>query len=264
MINLIKCYPDSMSNRKYAIEPKKRFSSRVENYIKYRPSYPLQIIDYLKEKNCLADNTVIADIGSGTGILAKLFLDNGNQVYGVEPNKDMREAAEKTLLEYQKFTSLDGSAESTGLEENSVELITAGQAFHWFDVEESKREFKRILNSDGNVALIWNNRGKSGAEFNSSYENFILKYGIDYKEVRKNERNVDLFFNYQKETFDNFQELNFTSFKGRVLSSSYIPLVDNPIFPKMILELEDLFNKHQQNGIIRIEYDTEIYLGKVE
>ncbi len=264
MINLIKCYPDSMSNRKYAIEPKKRFSSRVENYIKYRPSYPLEIIEFLKEKKVLAEDTVIADLGSGTGILTRLFLDYGNQVYGIEPNKDMREAAEKFLQGYTNFKSLEGSAESTGLEENCIDLITVGQAFHWFDVEETKREFKRILKSNGNIALIWNKRGKVGASFNSSYENFILKYGIDYKEVRKNEKNVELFFNYQKETFDNFQDLDFISFKGRVLSSSYIPLADNPIFPKMIIELEDLFNKHQRNGTIRIEYDTEVYLGRLE
>ena len=253
-----------MSEKKYKIDPKKRFSSRVENYIKYRPSYPLKIIDFLKEKRILAEYTVIADIGSGTGILTKLFLDNGNQVYGIEPNKDMREAAEKILQVYTKFSSLEGSAESTGLEENCIDLIIAGQAFHWFDVEEAKREFKRILKPNGNIALIWNNRGKAGTDFNSSYENFILKYGTDYREIKRNDGNVDLFFNYQKETFYNFQELNFTSFKGRVLSSSYISLVDNPIFTKMILELEDLFKKHQRNGIIRIEYDTEIYLGKLE
>ncbi len=253
-----------MSNRKYVIEPKKRFSSRVENYIKYRPSYPLEIIEFLKGKKILAEDSVIADIGSGTGILTRLFLDNGNQAYGIEPNKDMRKAAEKFLQKYTNFTSLDGSAESTGLEENCIDLITAGQAFHWFDVKKSKREFKRILKPNGNIALIWNNRGKAGGGFNSSYENFILKYGVDYREVRKNERNVDLFFNFQKEIFYNFQELDFTSFKGRVLSSSYIPLANNPIFPKMILELEDLFNKNQRNGFIRIEYDTEIYLGNVE
>ena len=253
-----------MSEKKYKIDPKKRFSSRVENYIKYRPSYPLKIIGFLKEKRILAENTVIADVGSGTGILTKLFLDNGNQVYGVEPNKDMREAAEKFLQGYTKFSSLEGSAETTGLEENCIDLIIAGQAFHWFDVEEAKREFKRIIKPNGNVALIWNNRGKSGTDFNSSYENFILKYGTDYREIKKNDGNVDLFFNYQKETFYNFQELDFPRFKGRVLSSSYIPLVDNPIFPRMILELEDLFNKHQRNGIIRIEYDTEIYLSKLE
>ncbi len=253
-----------MAEKKYLVEPKKRFSSRVENYIKYRPSYPLKIIDFLKEERILANDTVIADIGSGTGILTKLFLDNGNQVYGIEPNKDMRDAAEKNLQEYTNFSSLEGSAESTGLKEDCINLIIAGQAFHWFDVRGAKREFKRILKPNGNVALIWNNRGKTGSDFDISYENFILKYGTDYKEVRKNEKNVDLFFNYQKETFNNFQELDFTSFKGRVLSSSYIPLADNPVFPKMILELEDLFNKHQRNGIIRIEYDTEVYLGKLE
>ena len=253
-----------MAEKKYLVEPKKRFSSRVENYIKYRPSYPLKIINFLKEERILAKDTVIADIGSGTGILTKLFLDNGNQVYGIEPNKDMRDAAEKNLQEYTNFSSLEGSAESTGLKEDCINLIIAGQAFHWFDVRGAKREFKRILKPNGNVALIWNNRGKTGSDFDISYENFILKYGTDYKEVRKNEKNVDLFFNYQKETFYNFQELDFTSFKGRVLSSSYIPLADNPVFPKMILELEDLFNKHQRNGIIRIEYDTEIYLGKLE
>jgi len=253
-----------MAEKKFLVEPKKRFSSRVENYIKYRPSYPLEIIDFLKEKMILAEDTIIADIGSGTGILTKLFLDNGNQVYGIEPNKDMRAAAERNLQEYTNFSSLEGSAESTGLKGNCINLVIAGQAFHWFDVEEAKREFKRILKPDGNVALIWNNRGKTGSDFDRSYENFTLKYGTDYKEVRKNEKNVDLFFNYQKETFYNFQELNFTSFKGRVLSSSYIPLADNPVFPKMILELEDLFNNHQRNGIIRIEYDTELYLGKLE
>jgi len=253
-----------MVEKNYLVDPKKRFSSRVENYIKYRPNYPLEIIDFLKEKRILAEDTVIADIGSGTGILTKIFLDNGNRVYGVEPNKDMREAAEKMLREYTNFSSCEGSAESTGLEHKSIDLIIAGQAFHWFNVDEAKREFKRILKPNGNVALIWNHRGKAGSDFNNSYEKFTLKYGTDIKEVRKNEGNVDLFFNYQKETFDNFQELDFTSFKGRVLSSSYIPLADNPIFPKMMLELEDLFNRHQHNGIIRFVYDTEVYLGKLE
>ncbi len=145
-----------MAEKKYLADPKKRFSSRVENYIKYRPSYPIEIIDFLKEKNILTENTIIADIGSGTGILTRMFLDNNNQVYGVEPNKDMREAAEKLLQGFTNFTSLEGSAESTGIEENCVDLITAGQAFHWFDVEQAKREFKRILKPNGNIALIWN------------------------------------------------------------------------------------------------------------
>ena len=248
-----------MVEKKLLEDSKKRFSSRVENYIKYRPNYPLEIIDFLEKKEILAKNTVIADIGSGTGILTKIFLDHGNQVYGVEPNKEMREATEKILQEYPNFSSLEGSAESTGLEENSIDLIIAGQAFHWFDIEESKREFKRILKPSGNVVLIWNNRAKGGIGFNSNYESFMLKYGTDYKEVMKKEGNVKRFFWYKKESFYNFQELDFNSFKGRVLSASYIPLSDSPVFPNMIVELEEFFNKHQRNGIIIIEYNTEIY-----
>ena len=252
-----------MSFKNLATDPKKRFSSRVENYIKFRPSYPLKIIEFLKEKKILTKDSVVADIGSGTGILSKIFLDNGNQVYGIEPNKDMREAAEKILLGYPNFTSLEGSAESTGLEDNSIDLITAGQAFHWFDVDEAKREFKRILKTNYNVVIIWNNRGKGGSEFNSSYENFMLKYGTDYKEVRKREGSVNRLYRYHRQLYYNFQDLDFSSFKGRVLSASYIPLADSPIFPKMILELEELFHTHQRNGLIRIEYDTEIYYGQL-
>ena len=252
-----------MVEKKLLVDSKKRFSSRVENYIKYRPSYPLEINSFLEEKEILAKNTVIADIGSGTGILTKIFLDHGNQVYGIEPNKEMREAAEKILQEYPNFSSLEGSAESTGLEENSIDLIIAGQAFHWFDIEEAKKEFIRILKPTSYVVLIWNNRAKGGSDFNSGYESFMLKYGTDYKEVMKKEGNVKRFFWYQKESFYNFQELDFNSFKGRVLSASYIPLSDSPAFPKMIVELEELFNKHQRNSIIRIEYNTEIYYGQL-
>ncbi len=253
-----------MVEKKLLEDSKKRFSSRVENYIKYRPKYPLEIIDFLEKKAILAKSTVIADIGSGTGILTKIFLDHGNQVYGVEPNKDMREAAEKILKDYPNFTSFEGSAESTGLEDNSIDLVIAGQAFHWFDVEEAKKEFIRILKPNGYVVLIWNNRGKGGSDFNSNYEKFMLKYGTDYKEVMNKEGNVKRFYWYQKESFYNYQDLDYSSFKGRVLSASYIPLSNNLIFPKMILELEELFNEHQRNGFIRIEYDTKVFYGKLD
>ncbi len=253
-----------MVEKKLLEDSKKRFSSRVENYIKYRPKYPLEIIDFLEKKAILAKSTVIADIGSGTGILTKIFLDHGNQVYGVEPNKDMREAAERILHNYSNFSSFEGSAESTGLDDKSIDIIIAGQAFHWFDVEKAKKEFKRILKPNGYVILIWNDRIKSQSNFNNEYENFILKYGTDYKEVRKNEGNVKRFFWYHKESFYNYQEMDFPSFKGRLLSASYIPLSNNPIFPKMISELEELFKKHQKDGNVRIEYDTEVYYGKLE
>ena len=252
-----------MNELRYKSDPKKRFSSRVENYIKYRPSYPRKIIKFLTEKKILNKNIVIADIGSGTGILSDLFLKNGNRVYGVEPNPDMRKAAEKLLEKYNKFISISGSAEKTGLKESSIDLITAGQAFHWFDVEKTKREFKKILKPNGYVVLIWNNRKKSGDNLSSDYEKFVLKYGTDYKEVRKNEKNVNEFYEYNKKVFYNYQELDYDGFKGRLLSTSYIPLEDNPRFNKMLEDLKKIFLTYQKNGTVRLEYNTEVYYGKL-
>jgi len=252
-----------MNEKGYKIDPKIRFSSRVENYIKYRPNYPSQIIQYLKEQKILTKDSIIADIGSGTGILSELFLKNNNIVYGVEPNINMKQAAEELLKNYPNFISYNGSAELTGLYSNSIDLIVAGQAFHWFKVDETKNEFKRILKPDGYVALIWNNRRKSGPYFSGEYENFLLKYGTDYTEVRKNEKNVEKFFTYKKNSFYNYQDLDYDGLKGRLLSVSYIPLKDHPNFLEMLGELKELFNKYQKRGIIRIEYDTEIYYGQL-
>ncbi len=131
-----------------------RFSNRVDNYVKYRPHYPAAVIDYLKKEKVLKDNYVIADIGSGTGISSELFLKNGNTVYGIEPNKEMREGGEKYLSGFKNFISINGTAEDTTLKENSIDVITAGQAFHWFDMVKAKKEFKRILKTNGYVVLI--------------------------------------------------------------------------------------------------------------
>ncbi|MFX1323052.1 MAG: class I SAM-dependent methyltransferase [Promethearchaeota archaeon] len=252
-----------MFEKKYLQDPKKRFSSRVKDYIKYRPGYPQAIIDFLKEENILRDNSVVADIGSGTGILSKLFLKNGNKVYGIEPNHDMRKAAERLISKYDNFISINGSAEKTGLKEKTIDLITAGQAFHWFDIEKTKREFKKIINPNGYIVLIWNNRKKLGDSFSNDYENLVLKYGTDYKEVRKNEKKVDEFYKYHKKIFYNYQDLDYDGFKGRLLSTSYIPLEDNPRFFNMLKDLKKIFLKYQKNGIVRLEYNTEVYYGRL-
>ena len=253
-----------MSNRRYLIDPKKRFSSRVENYVKYRPKYPPEIIEFLVGKDILTKDSVVADIGSGTGILSELFLKNGNKVFGVEPNSEMRRAAEKLLEGYSNFVSISSSAENTSLLSNSIDLITVGQAFHWFDIDRTKIEFKDILKPDRFVAIIWNNRRKTSKEFSSQYERFILKYGTDYKEVRKNEGKIDDFYQYKKEVFYNYQDLDFEGLKGRLLSVSYIPLEGNPNYDNMLNELYHVFNEYEQEGKVKLEYDTEIYYGKLE
>ena len=250
-----------MRDVRFKLDPKIRFSSRVNNYIRYRPRYPSDIINFLKEKHILTDGSIIADIGSGTGILSEIFLKNGNVVYGIEPNADMRKAAEESLTKHSNFISLDGSAEKTGLDKERIDLITVGQAFHWFDIDKTKKEFRRILKPDGYVILVWNNRRKNGKNFSQEYEKLLLKYGKDYKEVRKQQGAVDKFFNYEKKIFYNYQELNFEGFKGRFLSASYIPLEDEPIFETMISELESDFKKYEKDELIRVEYDTEVYYG---
>ena len=135
-----------------------RFSDRVADYVRTRPGYPTAVLDILGTETGLNPATVVADVGAGTGLSAELFLRNGNTVFGVEPNREMREAAESLLAGYANFHSVAGSAESTTLPDASVDLIVAGQAFHWFDVPRARAEFRRILRPDGVVVLMWNTR----------------------------------------------------------------------------------------------------------
>lgn len=245
-----------------------RFTSRVETYAKFRPGYPPDVIELLRSECGLTEDTIVADIGSGTGILSELLLKNGNEVLGVEPNNAMREAAEHLLRNYPRFKSVGGSAEATTLPDQSVELITAGQAFHWFDGAAARREFARILKPQGYVALIWNDRRLDSTPFLRGYEALLRKYGTDYAKVQEfNPRNqVAGFFapqTFQLKEFPNRQAFDFEGFKGRVMSASYTPEPDNPNFEPMLEALLQLYNSNQVNGTVAFEYDTKIYYGKL-
>jgi SAM-dependent methyltransferase len=244
----------------------KRFSSRVENYIKYRPGYPGEIINLLASQCALTPESVIADIGSGTGILSELFLQHGNRVYGVEPNREMHAAAEQYLKGYAYFTSIDGKAEATMLADDSVDFVIAGQAFHWFDQEKARREFVRILKPEGWVILIWNERRLSSTPFLRAYEELFLKYGTDYEQVRHENVYEDIasFFapgGFRAATFDNFQTLDFDGLQGRAVSASYTPEPGHSNYGPMLEELVQIFQSHQEDGKVTIEYDTKIYYG---
>src|SRR5262249_3294809 len=163
------------------VDAKERFSTRVADYVRYRPGYPREVLTLLREKCGLLPGQVIADIGSGTGLLSELFLKNGNRVYGVEPNKEMRAAGEEYLASYDGFNLVDGSAESTTLGEASIDFITAGQSFHWFDHDSARREFARILNANGWMVILWNDRRMEEAPFTRGYEAVLEQFGNDYK-----------------------------------------------------------------------------------
>lgn len=245
-----------------------RFTSRVETYAKFRPGYPPEVIELLRSECGLTPDATVADVGSGTGILSELLLKNGNEVLGVEPNNAMREAAEHLLRNHPRFRSVGGSAEATTLPDQSVELITAGQAFHWFDGAAARLEFSRILKPQGYVALIWNDRRLDSTPFLRGYEALLRKYGTDYAKVQEfNPRNqiADFFApqTFKRKEFPNRQAFDFEGFKGRVMSASYTPESSNPNFEPMLEALLELYNSNQVNGTVAFEYDTKIYYGKL-
>ena len=246
-----------------------RFSDRVDDYVKYRPHYPVEIIDLLAARCDLTPESVIADIGSGTGILAKLFLDNGNPVVGVEPNKEMREAGEAYLAEYGRFTSIDGTAEATRLPARAIDFVIVGQAFHWFDHAKTRAECKRILNDDGIVALIWNDRRIDSSPFLRDYEDMLQTYGTDYKEINhKNIQDPTVFTpffggGYQEAAFDNIQRFDFEGLMGRLHSSSYVPSPGHRNYAPLAKRAKEIFDACQLNGKVAFEYDTRVYYGEI-
>ncbi len=241
-----------------------RFSNRVENYVKYRPDYPREVIGLLRRECGLNKDTVIADVGCGTGISTRMFLENGNRVFGVEPNKAMRDAAIEQLAVFPWFIPVDGTAEKTTLPESSIDMVVAAQAFHWFDPEKAGAEFLRVLRPGGHIVLMWNERRLDATPFLVEYEAFLLKYARDYAQVRHDnidKLTLDAFFprDYREATFDNVQHLDFEGIKGRMLSSSYMPGEDDERIDSILDELRILFANHAENGKIKVFYYTKVY-----
>ncbi len=251
-------------------DAKQRFSDRVADYIRYRPGYPAAVLDLLHTECALRPDQVIADIGSGTELLSELFLKNGNRVFGVEPNEAMRHAGEEYLQSYDRFTSVNASAEATSLLNASVDFVTAAQAFHWFEPLATRREFVRILRSGGWVIVIWNERLTDSTPCMREYEALLQRFGRDYNEVTSSyprPEQMRAFFGKRKQfrrDLPYLQEFDFDGFAGRLRSSSYVPTEEHPDFAPMMAELRRIFQTYQQNGLVRIDYLTRIYFGQLK
>jgi len=249
-------------------DAKQRFSARVADYIRYRPGYPSEMIALLRAECGLRPGHVIADIGSGTGFLSELFLKNGNRVYGVEPNEGMRQAGEEYLAAYDGFSSIEGSAEATTLDDASIDFVTAGQAFHWFQEDAARQEFRRILKRDGWMVVAWNDR-QTDTPFASAYEDLLVRYGTDYKKVSEaypEAETMRQFFaggNVSQRSLRNEQTFDLEGLIGRVRSSSYAPLEGHENYVPMMAALEELFRSNQQDGRVRMEYSTHVYYGRL-
>jgi ubiquinone/menaquinone biosynthesis C-methylase UbiE len=246
-------------------DPKERFSNRAENYARFRPTYPAEVVEALKNECGLTPNSIVADIASGTGIFTRLLLENGNPVFGVEPNAKMRRAGEEYLAHYPKFTSVAGAAENTGMPDQSVDLVTSAQAAHWFDRQKALREFKRILKPNGYLAVLWNDRRLDATALDRDYEQMLVNYGTDYADVKRLDEAAGRFFGAfkcEKRVLRNFQDLDYPAFEGRLLSSSYAPQAGHPSHAPMLVELRRIFDSYQSGGKVRMEYDTKLYFGQ--
>lgn len=251
-----------------AADPTRRFSSRVGNYVRYRPGYPEGIVDMLRKECGLTSSTVIADVASGTGIFTRVLLENGNRVFGVEPNAEMRKAGEEFLNAYPRFSSIEGTAEETTLPDHTVDLVTAAQAAHWFDRRKARQEFIRILKTGGWSVLIWNERRIDSTPFLRDFERLLLRYGTDYETVRheRTTQEIENFFapsQFQSRTFDLLQEFDYPALEGRLLSSSYTPQSDDVAYKPMLHELRQIFDARQENGQVAFEYNTLVYYGQL-
>ncbi|WEK37838.1 MAG: class I SAM-dependent methyltransferase [Candidatus Pseudobacter hemicellulosilyticus] len=246
--------------------PASRFSNRAENYARFRPGYTDELFQFIEETVGLSAESRIVDIGSGTGLFAEPLLKRGFKVVCIEPNKDMRRVGEERLKKYPSFTSINSTAEDTGLSPHGVDLITIAQTFHWLDTTATRQECERILQSEGQVLLAWN-RQRNQTVFEKKYTALRNRYRIgDEGPVQIDPVEIKRFFTPlepQVKLFSNEQLLDFEGLKGQLLSKSYIPLPGHDSYDDMISELIQLFVADNVNGLVRIEYETLLYWGRI-
>ncbi|MEM9243941.1 MAG: class I SAM-dependent methyltransferase [Pseudomonadota bacterium] len=246
-----------------------RFSKTVGHYQSYRPNYPKEMLDFLLTNKILSNDKIIADIGSGTGIFSQQLLRLGLKVFAIEPNKAMREFAEQQLTDDANFVSINGAAEQTTLLDDSVDVISVATAFHWFDRQACRKEFKRILRDEGYVLLFWNLRLPELALVLQDYEQVLRHYCPTYKGIPSQQicetEILNFFAKYSGKiyNFSNQQTFNLEGLIGRLHSTSYSLRPEQPNYDKMIDAITQVFNRHQKNGQLVFPYTTKLYLGKL-
>ena len=252
-----------------SLRPTERFSDRAESYRQYRPRYPEAIVDVLARACGLRADTRIADIAAGTGLLAQVFLAHGNSLVAVEPNAAMRAACAELRAQYPRLECVDGTAEATGLQTASVDMVTVGQAMHWFDLARTRAEFARILRPDGWCVVVYNHRRLAGDDFHIGYERILKKFGADHQRVQGRHLREEQLVNFfapaevRQTVLPNMQELTLAGLQGRILSSSYMPQAGDPQFPAMMDEIETLFAQCQRHETVRMEYDCAVSYGQL-
>jgi SAM-dependent methyltransferase len=251
------------------MRPTERFTSRADDYARHRPGYPAPALELLATQCGLTPGAVVADVGSGTGLLSAPLLARGAEVFAVEPNDSMRAAAEEQLQGQARFHSIKGSAEASTLTSLSIDLWLAGQAFHWFDVAAARREALRITRPGAWGALLWNERPNEPGAFLVAYDALLRRYAPEYEKIvasRAEEASMRAFLGgtMQQASFANQQVFDFAGLRGRLMSSSYAPEPGHPAHAPLLAELRQLFDAQQRAGRIVFPYQTLVYFGQLK
>lgn len=258
-----------MNPSESSVNPTGRFTGRVEAYRRYRSRYPREIIPLLHEKCGLMPESIVADIGAGTGMLAELFLENGNPVFAVEPNAEMRAACEELTAQYRRLTCVDGTAENTRLPDRSIDMIAVGRAFHWFDHAKCRPEFKRVLRPNGWVALVGQGPRRREDAVARDYQEILHQHGVDYTKLYSRYNVTEAvkgFFEdgvLQQAEFPGYEELTYEGLRGHTLSLSVTPQPDHPNYPGMQEALKEYFDKYQRDGKMRLPTNCHVYMGQL-
>ncbi len=243
-----------------------RFSGRARDYALYRPSYPPALIEALISEASFAPGKVVADVGAGTGKLSALFAEHGAVVCCIEPNPEMLRVCARELAAMKNCHFLRATAEHTGLASCSIDMVSAGQSFHWFDTRSAAREFLRILRPDGCVFVVWNTRIGNANAFMAAYGRLLGKYGTREAAGMSSERDaIAEFFAgapFSSGHLPNSQRLGFEGFMGRLRSSSYLPLNGSPDYESMLIDARALFDRFAKEGFVELLYRTEYFIGR--
>jgi ubiquinone/menaquinone biosynthesis C-methylase UbiE len=249
------------------------FADLADDYAKYRPGYPVEVLDELVRSCGLKKDWVIADVGSGPGNLTRVFLEAGYQVIGVEPNREMREAGERLLGVYPNFRSMDGTAENIPLDSSSVDLIAVAHALHWFDIERTRTEFLRILRPGGWVAVMWNERPTDVTPFALDYKEFACyctsirtSHCNEVTKTRSPKADLTSLFGQvtpQSASFPHMQRFDLKGLLGRARSSDFIPQPGEPHHAELTAMLTDIFSRNRQSGVVEFHYMTQLRFGRL-
>jgi SAM-dependent methyltransferase len=247
--------------------PTERFSSRVEDYVRHRPGYPAALPAWLRHTQGIDAGRVVADIGAGTGISTRMWLDAGHAVVAVEPNDAMRAAARAALAACPRLRWVAAPAEATTLADASVDVVSAATAFHWFDPQRVRLEWARILRPGGQAVVFWNSRAVDRSPLLAGYEALLLAHGTDYARVADRHPDDAAMLRWFGDglqamaCFPHRQRFDYDGLCGRLLSSSSAPRAGQPGHEAMMDALHTLFERHAVDGQVDFDYDTRVFVG---